>query len=52
MSNKKTRVLIYIRTEEKELINELAEAYGLSFSRYLILSALGKLRSGGRGEVL
>ncbi|MHB1812128.1 MAG: plasmid mobilization protein [Thermoplasmataceae archaeon] len=50
MSENKTRVLIYLRTEEKELVTELATKYGLSLSRYLILSALGKLKPDRRGE--
>jgi hypothetical protein len=50
MSENKTRVLIYLRTEEKELVAELATKYGLSLSRYLILSALGKLKPDRRGE--
>ena len=45
------KVLIYIRAEEKELLNELASEYGLSFSRYLVLSALGKLKLDKKGGI-
>ncbi len=49
MSKNKTRVLIYLRAEEKDLLDELALEYGLSFSRYLVLSALGKLKPDRKG---
>ena len=42
--NEKVKVLIYVRKEEKELIEKRAVDYGLSFSRYLVLTALGKLQ--------
>jgi hypothetical protein len=45
MNESKTKVLIYVRKEEKELIEKRAVEYGLSFSRYLVLTALGKLKS-------
>lgn len=49
MSESKTKVLIYLRKEEKELIEGLAFEYGLSFSRYLVLSSLGKLKPDKKG---
>lgn len=49
MPEAKTKVLIYLRTEEKERLDELAIEYGLSFSRYLVLSALGKLKLDRKG---
>ena len=50
MTEKKTKVLVHLRTEEKELANEMAEKYGLSLSRFLILSALGKLKPIEEGD--
>ena len=44
MLEKKNRFLIYLRPEEKKVLNELASEYGLSLSRFLILSAMGKLK--------
>lgn len=49
MKENRAKVLIYIRAEEKELLTELASEYGLSFSRYLVLSALGKLKFDRKG---
>ena len=49
MSERKTRVLIYLGAEEKTVLGELASEYGLSFSRYLVLSALGKLKPDKKG---
>jgi hypothetical protein len=49
MSESKTKVLIYLRKEEKEMLEELAIEYGLSFSRYLVLTALGKLKTNKAG---
>lgn len=49
MNESKTKVLIYLRKEEKEMLEELAIEYGLSFSRYLVLTALGKLKTDMRG---
>jgi len=43
--NEKVKVLIYIRKEEKELMEKRAIEFGLSFSRYLVLTALGKLKA-------
>ena len=51
MKENRVKVLIYIRAEEKELLSELAGEYGLSFSRYLVLSALGKLRLDKKGGI-
>lgn len=49
MKEDRAKVLIYIRAEEKVLLTELANEYGLSFSRYLVLSALGKLKLDKKG---
>jgi hypothetical protein len=49
MNESKTKVLIYVRKEEKDLIEKRAIEYGLSFSRYLVLTALGKLKTDKAG---
>ena len=49
MNESKTKILIYVRKEEKDLIEKRAIEYGLSFSRYLVLTALGKLKTDKAG---
>ncbi len=44
-------VLIYITAREKKELSELAGEYGLSFSRFLVLSALGKLKTNKKGDL-
>ncbi len=43
-------ILVYVSVSEKDQLEALANEYGLSLSRFLVLSALGKVKFGGIHE--